>query len=121
MHNLIGDLGEITGKMRSTPSTATLGEVTTKPRKKITRCSALVKPTSDDIFISQVDWDDYDTGLLKVMKDYTLPYESDTVHHVRFSSYPGIIYSFDGASSSMSPLWLHHCHGSTIACTSLLL
>jgi hypothetical protein len=92
IHNLVGDLGEIVGALDAVPSASEGGINTGARRRKITRCSALVKPTADDIFIAQVDWDDFDV-MTKFIKDYTLPFEPEAsaATHVRFSSYPGLI------------------------------
>jgi hypothetical protein len=95
-HNLIGDLGEIVGALDQVPSATADGAAgagtseanhqrtrNLPRRRKISSCSALVKPTEDDVFISQVDWDDYNV-MIKLIKDYVLPLIArDTGRHPR--------------------------------------
>ena len=58
-------------------------------------CSALVRLTQDDLFVSQVTWSSYN-AMLRAYKRYDLGFgHGARATSVAFSSYPGFLYSGD--------------------------
>ena len=65
-----------------------------KPKAGFGKCSALIRWTGTELFAAHATWTEFNQ-MIRIAKTYTFPFDGAMAKTIRFSSYPGFIWSSD--------------------------